>query len=88
MDEFRMYKAPTLGMTPGGSSGTYHHNQSPQMSFKSPHGNFESPQNPHVGNENLFAGKKDNEVKIQPSFLDQLVESANTDLKHSSVEVK
>lgn len=86
MDEFRMYK-PLPGQTPAGSSGTYHQNQSPQMSFKSPPGisvgeNMESSAT-NTANKNAIENntKKTNEAKDQPSFLDQLVESANTDLK-------
>ena len=87
MDEFKMYK-PLHGQTPGGSSGTYHQNQSPLMSFKSPPGgmgigeNMESSAN-NTANKNLQENnaKKASEAKDQPSFLDQLVDSANTVLK-------
>lgn len=57
------------------------------MSFKSPPGisvgeNMESSAT-NTANKNAIENntKKTNEAKDQPSFLDQLVESANTDLK-------
>lgn len=60
------------------------------MSFKSPPGinggqNIESPPT-NTANKNMFGSnaKKANEAKNQRSFLDQLVESANADLKQPS----